>query len=129
MTFKGYRKVYIGVDEFKSQQVYELENGSFTYSPLLNADKPAYLVWLNEGNSDLEVIEYEAPPQPTDDEKWQRIKDQRTIILLETDWTQLLDCPLEAEKIEEFKTYRQTLRDIPQDFENPDDVVWPEKPL
>ncbi|PTQ05452.1 hypothetical protein CWO33_23515 [Vibrio splendidus] len=27
-----------------------------------------------------------------------------------------------------FRQYRQALRDIPQTFTNPEDVVWPQKP-
>lgn len=27
-----------------------------------------------------------------------------------------------------FREYRQALRDIPQTFTNPEDVVWPQKP-
>ncbi|MCY9828594.1 phage tail assembly chaperone [Vibrio chagasii] len=27
-----------------------------------------------------------------------------------------------------FRQYRQALRDIPQTFSNPEDVVWPQKP-
>nr|WP_255312579.1 phage tail assembly chaperone [Vibrio splendidus] len=27
-----------------------------------------------------------------------------------------------------FRQYRQVLRDIPQTFTNPEDVVWPQKP-
>ncbi len=27
-----------------------------------------------------------------------------------------------------FRQYRQALRDIPQNFTNPEDVVWPQKP-
>ncbi|WP_411393249.1 phage tail assembly chaperone [Vibrio lentus] len=27
-----------------------------------------------------------------------------------------------------FRQYRQALRDIPQTYSNPEDVVWPQKP-
>ena len=42
--------------------------------------------------------------------------------LLSSDWTQLPDAPLSAEKVTEWKTYRQALRDLPantSDFTNP----------
>lgn len=52
-------------------------------------------------------------------------RDQR---LFETDWTQFSDSPLGEGMKAEFAEYRQKLRDIPQDYPNPDDVVWPEKP-
>ncbi|MCD9550856.1 hypothetical protein GLP21_19775, partial [Photobacterium carnosum] len=33
------------------------------------------------------------------------------------------------EKKTEFTAYRQALRDIPQTYDNPDDIVWPTKPI
>ena len=38
------------------------------------------------------------------------------------------DAPITAEKKEEWETYRQSLRDIPQDYDSPDEVVYPDKP-
>ena len=56
------------------------------------------------------------------------VRQGRDKLITETDWTQTLDCPLSDEKKAEFLAYRQTLRDIPQTYSNPDDVVWPSKP-
>ena len=53
---------------------------------------------------------------------------QRNLILSETDWTVLPDSPLSDEKIAEWKTYRQALRDLPAnttDFANP---TYPTEP-
>jgi len=55
-------------------------------------------------------------------------RQERDKRVTETDWTQTLDCPLTDDKKAEFTTYRQLLRDIPQTYNNPDDVIWPEKP-
>ncbi|ENI8058107.1 phage tail assembly chaperone [Vibrio vulnificus] len=60
--------------------------------------------------------------------KWDRIRLKRDRLMSATDWTQTLDCPLDELKQSEFKAYRQALRNIPQDVDNPDAVVWPEKP-
>lgn len=38
---------------------------------------------------------------------------ERDILLKESDWTQLSDSPLSAEKKTEWATYRQALRDLP----------------
>lgn len=62
------------------------------------------------------------------DAKWSDIREQREPLILATDWTQMPDAPLETEKKAEFTTYRQALRDIPQCYDKPDDVVWPLKP-
>ncbi|WP_443083677.1 phage tail assembly chaperone [Vibrio sp. IB15] len=37
----------------------------------------------------------------------------------------VLDLGLDATT---FRQYRQALRDIPQTYSNPEDVVWPQKP-
>jgi len=64
----------------------------------------------------------------SDANKWNLIKTYRNGYLLQCDWTQLADAVLtDSEKIA-WATYRQALRDIPQDFTNPDDVEFPEVP-
>lgn len=60
--------------------------------------------------------------------KWIEIREKRDVLITETDWTQTGDAPISDEKKAEFAAYRQALRDIPQTYSNPDDVVWPEKP-
>jgi hypothetical protein len=56
------------------------------------------------------------------------IRDLRNQKLTESDWTQMLDSPLTPEQRTAWAEYRQDLRDVPQSFEDPADVVWPEKP-
>lgn len=60
--------------------------------------------------------------------KWDEIRIKRDRLIAATDWTQTLDSPLSDEKKAEFVTYRQALRDIPQDVGDPDAVIWPAKP-
>lgn len=62
------------------------------------------------------------------DQKWLVIKAYRDQLLIQSDWTQLPDAILNIAEKTAWQNYRQALRDIPQDFENPEDVVWPEKP-
>ena len=59
---------------------------------------------------------------------WLKFRESREFFLRETDWTQIPDAPLTSEKKAEFTAYRQALRDIPQTYDNPDDIVWPTKP-
>lgn len=68
----------------------------------------------------------ELGPVPTaeDDLTWLRSERDRRIA--ETDWTQLPDVP-EAIK-SKWQTYRQALRDVPGNYTNMIDVVWPTKP-
>ncbi|RBO82638.1 tail fiber assembly protein [Marinomonas aquiplantarum] len=60
--------------------------------------------------------------------KWRNIKTRRFQLLVESDYTQMPDSPLSDEKKKEWADYRQALRDIPNIYDNPDDVVWPTKP-
>jgi len=60
--------------------------------------------------------------------KWNELKTIRNRLLKETDWTQIPDASILESKKLAFTQYRQELRDIPQNFQNADDVVWPQKP-
>jgi hypothetical protein len=57
---------------------------------------------------------------------WDQIKKERNDLLLESDWTQLPDVNLSNK--EEWKTYRQKLREITTVFSNTSEVVFPQKP-
>lgn len=48
--------------------------------------------------------------------------------LLECDWTQFPNSPLSETKKQEWDTYRQTLRDLPANTEDPTNPVWPTPP-
>lgn len=84
----------------------------------------------------------EMPPKPSEHhvfnystEAWELTDEQagkinraiRLELLLESDWTQLPDSPLDAAKKQEWATYRQQLRDLPM-TSNPDTITWPTKP-
>ena len=62
-------------------------------------------------------------------DKWKNIRSNRNGLLSQTDWTQLADVDLTFELIEAMQTYRQKLRDLTKDFNNPDDVIFPDNPL
>lgn len=57
--------------------------------------------------------------------KWIEIRDLRTQLLLECDWTQLAD--ISAEIKSEWTLYRQNLRDITNQID-PFNIMWPIKP-
>ena len=54
------------------------------------------------------------------------IKEARTKELADSDWRMISDYPRSDQ--ESWKTYRQSLRDIPQDYSKVEDVVFPAKP-
>lgn len=56
---------------------------------------------------------------------WKSVRDRRNQLLDNSDYTQITDFPGDSQA---WSVYRQTLRDIPQKYQNPEDVVWPAKP-
>ena len=58
----------------------------------------------------------------TNDEKWVMLRDKRNELLKDSDFTLLGDSPSNAG---DWKAYRKLLRDLPTDYPNADDVVWP----
>lgn len=61
----------------------------------------------------------------TSELKWQSVRGFRDRLLAESDWTQLQDS---ASDKQAWASYRNLLRNIPQDFSTPESIVWPEKP-
>ncbi len=60
-------------------------------------------------------------------EEWTQIRNERTRLIAETDWMAMSDNTVSAA----WKTYRQELRDLPDDQSSKtsyDDIVWPSKP-
>lgn len=56
------------------------------------------------------------------------IRARRDRLLAATDWAVLPDSPLDAQSLEAVKTYRQALRDVPQQEHFPDSIIWPQIP-
>lgn len=54
---------------------------------------------------------------------WGDIRNKRNRLLKQTDFTQLGDFP--EDKSNKYKIYREKLRNIPQKYSKPGDVVWP----
>jgi hypothetical protein len=67
-------------------------------------------------------------PPPVPPLTWDDIRRERDSLLAASDWTQVADAPLTASEKQAWADYRQALRDVPQDFDSPDDVIWPEAP-
>lgn len=53
------------------------------------------------------------------------VREQRTSLLRECDWTQIPDSPADSAA---WATYRQELRDLPLQAGFPWDITWPEAP-
>jgi hypothetical protein len=61
----------------------------------------------------------------TNEQKWEQIRLWRNAQLANTDWTQVSDSPVDKDA---WATYRQALRDLPEQSELADDAVFPIKP-
>ena len=66
--------------------------------------------------------------QMSSEKKWIYITAYRNVLLTQSDWTQLADAVLTQAEWTAWQDYRQSLRDIPQNFISPDDVIFPVKP-
>ncbi len=61
----------------------------------------------------------------TDEEIAAEIRTERDAKLTSCDWTQVIDAPVDQAA---WATYRQALRDIPEQAGFPNEVNWPTKP-
>ena len=53
---------------------------------------------------------------------------KRNALLSASDWSQLADAPISDAKKLAYKNYRQALRDLPSNTQDPENPVWPEEP-
>ena len=79
-------------------------------------EKPSREVFYSKYNELLRNIHLET------------LRKQRNEKLGQSDFSMLPDHRLSRENEEEWKVYRQSLRDIPSTTENPENPVWPERP-
>ena len=61
-------------------------------------------------------------------EDWIILRNQRDALLMMSDRRMLWDSPLKDEQKQQWATYRQALRDLPQNTTDPANVTWPTKP-
>ena len=59
---------------------------------------------------------------------WKELRNKRDFLLSKSDWTQGNDSPLTLQQKEEWKVYRQSLRDTPSNTTDPKRPVWPLPP-
>lgn len=94
----------------------------------IECDDPTEGMAVDIKTKTLVPAEIELPFVLSDEGKRKR---KRNALLLESDWTQFADSPLTDKKKAEWATYRQALRDLPQEYPNAisnDDIIWPTKP-
>ena len=57
---------------------------------------------------------------------WEKLRVERDDLLFDSDWTQSRDVTLANDN--DWKTYRQALRDLPANTSDPANPTWPTKP-
>lgn len=123
---------YVGYDEAYPDP---MEPGSFlipanatqVQPPIV--DESSVAVW-NGTEWTLEPIPVPNPePEPTEEDKAKEARADRNALLDDSDWTQLPDVPeWVTTNLAAWRTYRQALRDVPQQDGFPETINWPEKP-
>lgn len=92
---------------------------------------PGYIADINSHRVDLETMTICDCNKRHYNPHWQfMMRQKRNALLKDSDWAVAPDSPLSAEKQEQWKTYRQALRDLPacthaDCYHN---ITWPTKP-
>ncbi len=109
------------------------DSSSFTAEEILNAgftgpyERPEFdpEIEIQEWNSSL--FNWVTTPIP-DEVFWNMLRNQRDRRLFMSDWSQLSDAPLTSSQKTSWATYRQILRDLPENTEDPKNITWPLQP-
>lgn len=65
------------------------------------------------------------PPSPTTEQLAAAARTKRDGLITATDYMLMPDYPISPALLEQVKTYRQALRDIPLQTGFPSDIIWP----
>jgi hypothetical protein len=64
----------------------------------------------------------------SDEVKWSLVRQHRNRLLAESDWTQMSDNGMSRVERDAWRRYRVALRQVPEKFDSPDVIAWPERP-
>ena len=77
---------------------------------------------------EITLVEDPSKVQAKIQQAWTALRTERNARLAASDWTQLQDAHLSAEKKSAWADYRQSLRDLPENATDPTNVTWPVSP-
>lgn len=109
------------------------DSSSFTDEEISNAgftgpyERPEFDPEIETQEWNSELFNWVTTPIP-DEVFLNRLRNQRNHKLLISDWSQLSDAPLTSSQKTAWATYRQALRDLPENTEDPKNVTWPLQP-
>ena len=108
----------------------EINHGTPEESMMETALSDVSMPYITEADYQLALSEawqgevtVEEVPETADE-----IRARRDRLLAATDWAVLPDSPLDAQSLEAVKTYRQALREVPQQEHFPGAITWPQMP-
>jgi len=78
-----------------------------------------------DGSFQIPAVVHEPP---TESAKWALLRKERNRLLTETDWVSTKSIDTGVGISTDWKTYRQTLRDLPANTSDPDEPTWPTEP-
>jgi len=118
-----------------------IDLSEFGYYPIINQSSPEYNpdtqyiretnpVYSNGSwNQTWEIVSYTAEELTNiEASKAENIRKDRNLLLANSDWTQLADNGLSDTAQTAWRSYRQELRNLPQQSGFPSTVTWPEEP-
>ena len=109
------------------------DSSTFTEEEIVEAgftgpyEKPDFNPEVETQSWDVELGNWVTTQIP-DEVFWEKLRTERNSILKDTDWSQLSDAPLTSSQKTTWATYRQALRDLPANTEDPKNVTWPSQP-
>ena len=89
---------------------------------------PESMDWTTVSWNGSELVEDPLKVQAKIQQAWTALRAQRNSLLVASDYTQLQDAHLSAEKKSAWADYRQALRDLPENATDPTQVTWPVSP-
>ena len=101
-------------------------------TPGIRLEVPEGLTWdvvkgVQDGD-EVTLIADDAKVQAKTAQAWSALRTERNARLAASDYTQLQDAHLSAEKKSAWADYRQALRDLPENATDPTQVTWPVSP-
>ena len=106
--------------------VINTETGSFIPNDQRNIDWQEYLVWAQDSTADPQFTK-----QELNEFAWKDLRNERDKLLKSTDFMMTEDYyndKMTLQEQEDVKTYRENLRNLPENTSDPYNPIWPTKP-
>ena len=89
---------------------------------------PQCIMATRDDSGEITLVEDPAKVEAKTAQAWTALRTQRNRLLQQSDWTALSDAHLSQDKKDAWFTYRQALRDLPDECTDPTQVDWPLDP-